>query len=53
MELKELQIICKTAKKKIINDFFITLRAYHFACIAPLRETLLARNNTHLLSSNK
>ena len=35
--------------KKIINDFFKTLRAYHFAHLASLREINL-RNMFHLIS---
>ena len=52
MELKELQITCKYAKKKIINDFLKTLRAYHFACIASLRDILFVRNMAHLSSNH-
>jgi hypothetical protein len=41
MGLKELQITCKFAKKKIINDF-LTLRSWVFAVFVSLRETMFA-----------
>jgi hypothetical protein len=35
----------QNAKKKIINDFYKTLRTYHFAHIASLREINLRNLN--------